>query len=111
MYQNLRTEHTQLVQGLYSDIVQAGDDKMFSPHPFTPDYAQLLCNNWRTRKDLYIISLSGPEIFSYGMLRGWDEGFEIPSLGIYIPKMHRGKGLGRKFMRFLHYVADARGAK
>jgi ribosomal protein S18 acetylase RimI-like enzyme len=43
------------------------------------------------------------------MLRGWDEGFSIPSLGIAIDPSARGLHLGRAFMHFLHFVAKRRG--
>ncbi len=47
----------------------------------------------------------------YGMLRGWDEGYEIPSLGIAILPGYQRKGLGRLLMTHLHEVARQRGAK
>ena len=43
-------------------------------------------------------------------MRGWDEGFDIPSLGIAIHPEARGRGLARPFMAFLHAAAKARGA-
>lgn len=46
------------------------------------------------------------EITGYGMLRGWDEGYDIPSLGIIIHPDQRGKGLGKAFMGFLHRLAE-----
>src|SRR6185503_6378785 len=42
---------------------------------------------------------------------GWDEGFEVPSLGIALHPQARGNGLGRRFMLFLHQEAQARGAR
>jgi ribosomal protein S18 acetylase RimI-like enzyme len=43
------------------------------------------------------------------MLRGWDEGFEIPSLGIAILPDARGTGLGTALMHYLHAEATRRG--
>jgi len=34
------------------------------------------------------------------MLRGWDEGFEIPSFGILIDHHYRGLGLGKQIAEF-----------
>jgi ribosomal protein S18 acetylase RimI-like enzyme len=44
------------------------------------------------------------------MLRGWDEGFEVPYLGIAIHPGERGQGYGRVLMEYLHAAARERGA-
>ena len=87
----------------------AGDERFFHPHPLTPEEAQR-----RARykgKDLYYIMTIGTHVLGYGMLRGWDEGFEVPSLGIAIQSEYRGRGLGKVFMCFLHAAAREAGAK
>ena len=45
------------------------------------------------------------------MLRGWDEGREIPSLGIVIDAAWQGRGCGRRMMDYLHQTARERGAR
>ena len=45
------------------------------------------------------------------MLRGWEEGHEIPSLGIVMDAAWRGRGYGRLLMEFLHATARRRGAR
>jgi ribosomal protein S18 acetylase RimI-like enzyme len=45
------------------------------------------------------------------MLRGWDEGYEVPSLGIALHPHAQGQGLAHLFMDFLHVAARRRGAK
>jgi ribosomal protein S18 acetylase RimI-like enzyme len=49
-------------------------------------------------------------MIAYGMLRGWDEGYDVPSLGIVVAPAFRGQGYGRSLMHFLHAAAKARGA-
>ena len=44
------------------------------------------------------------------MLRGWDEGYTIPSLGVAAASEYRGTGLGRLMMDYLHAVARLSGA-
>jgi ribosomal protein S18 acetylase RimI-like enzyme len=44
------------------------------------------------------------------MLRGWSEGFDIPSLGLFVHPQFRALGLGRAFMEFLHSEAKRKGA-
>jgi len=44
------------------------------------------------------------------MLRGWDEGYSTPSVGIAVRNGARRKGYGRLMMAHLHGAARARGA-
>ncbi len=90
-------------------IKQAGDEFFFHPHPLNAEYAKSLMGY--AGEDLYYILVSGNEILGYGMLRGWDEGYDVPSLGIVIHPSTRGRGLGKFFMDFLHTAASWKGAK
>jgi len=84
-------------------------DKLFHPHPLTDESA--LERASYKGKDFYAVLVDANQIVGYGMLRGWDEGFEIPSLGIAIhPDLHR-QGKGRLMMNYLHDAARQRGAK
>ena len=47
----------------------------------------------------------------YGMLRGLDEGYSIPSLGLCILKEFQGVGVGRMLLNHLLNESAARGAK
>ena len=87
---------------------RAGDDKTFHPHPLTDEEAKRLAQY--SGKDLYYVLVEGDKVLGYGMLRGWDEGYEVPSLGIVIHPSVRGMGLGKLFMHFLHAAARRRGA-
>jgi ribosomal protein S18 acetylase RimI-like enzyme len=82
--------------------------RYFHPHPFTPEKAKSLC--LYEGKDLYYVASDGTRILGYGMLRGWDEGYDIPSLGIVLHPEMRGIGLGKLFMHFLHAAAKLKGA-
>ena len=89
-------------------LTEAGDDQYFHPHPFTDEEAKRLAQY--SGKDLYYILVEGDKVLGYGMLRGWDEGYEVPGLGIVTHPSVRGMGLGKLFMRFLHAAARRRGA-
>jgi ribosomal protein S18 acetylase RimI-like enzyme len=93
----------------FAEIRANGDDQFFHPHPFTADEAQRRAAYQGA--DLYYVLLQGVRILGYGMLRGWDEGYAIPSLGILIAKEARGTGLGALMMRFLHAAARCQGAE
>lgn len=100
-------------EGSLGDLFEVlGDDtvsRFFHPHPFTREEAGKRCRH--EGGDLYYAISDGERFLGYGMLRGWDEGYEIPSLGIALHPEAQGKGLGRSFMHFLHAAARLRGAK
>jgi len=59
-------------------------------------------------KDNYFFAVAGEEIAGFGMLRGWDEGYSIPSLGLFVSPHHQGKGVGKAIMNHLTAVAIER---
>ncbi len=87
---------------------ELGAQPYFHPHPFTKDEAYKKCGY--VGKDLYYALVDSSCIIGYGMLRGWDEGYQVPSLGIVIHPKHQGKGLGKLLMSFLHAAAKQYGA-
>jgi ribosomal protein S18 acetylase RimI-like enzyme len=92
----------------FEDIVANKDNVYFHPHPLTYDTAKKIAAY--EGNDLYFLQIKDNEITGYGMLRGWDAGYSIPSLGIVIHPTFRNQGLGREFMEFLHNQAKAKGA-
>ena len=93
----------------FSLIKEQGDDLYFHPHPFTKEEAQQRANY--QGQDLYCLLVKDKRILAYGMLRGWDEGYQIPSLGICLHPEIRGLGFGKLFMQLLHAAAKRRGSK
>lgn len=87
---------------------EAGDDVFFFPHPLDKSESQKIADY--QGKDVYLVLIRGGLVLGYGMLRGWDEGYAIPSLGIAVHPSHRGAGLGELLMRHLHVEAWMRGA-
>lgn len=97
------------LEKFFRTIRRAGDENYFHPHPFDKITARAIAHH--SGKDLYYAVVSGTNILGYGMLRGWDEGYEVPSLGIIIhPEMRKMK-LGEMLMYFLHSAARFRGAR
>jgi ribosomal protein S18 acetylase RimI-like enzyme len=82
--------------------------RFFHPHPLTPAYAAELCASARARQDRYYIALFGQHLAAYGMLRGWDEGYAVPSWGGCVHPELRGAGLGHFLLE--HAVAECRAA-
>ena len=89
---------------LFDDI----DSTFFRPHPFTADEARRIAHD--TGKDVYALLYLDARPVVYGMLRGWDEGYATPSLGIATRTDSRRRGLGRRMMQYLHDLARDRGS-
>jgi ribosomal-protein-alanine N-acetyltransferase len=105
----LSAEWKQALIAFFCAITEVNDADFFHPHPFDAESIERILRN--TRSDLYYVLVDGTEVMGYGMLRGWDEGYEIPSLGIAIHPRVRSNGLGRAFMHFLGAAAKCRGAR
>ena len=101
--------HADALARFFEVLKTHGIDKAFHPHPFTAEEA--LERAHYAGKDLYFILLKGRDVMGYAMLRGWDEGYEVPSLGICVHPHEQRRGLGRMLMDFLHFAALRRGAK
>jgi ribosomal-protein-alanine N-acetyltransferase len=87
----------------------AGDaetTRFFHPHPFSREYAFQLCAKTATSQDRYYIAEYGRRVIAYMMLRGWDEGYAIPSFGVCSYPVLRDVGLGQALLA--HAVAESR---
>ena len=87
---------------------RAGERAWFAPHPFERAHLHRLAA--APRGNLYHLLVAEGSVLAYGLLRGWDEGFEVPSLGIAVDREWRGRGLGIMMMHFLHGAARLRRA-
>ena len=67
----------------------------FHPFPLTDERAEFI--TCAPHRDEYYAAFSREErIVGMAMLRGWDEGFEIPSLGVVVDIARQGRGIGRR---------------
>lgn len=101
-------KHASALANLFARLRDAGDEDFFHPHALTAEEAVARANY--SGRDFYCIMLQGDNVIGYGMLRGWDEGYAIPSLGIALDPSVRGRGYSRVLMNFLHDHARQRGA-
>lgn len=85
------------------------DKAFFHPHPLDPATIFALCGD--PQQDYYCGLFEGPKLVGYGMLRGWNEGFAVPSLGVAVGQTHRHLGCAQQLVNHLHDVARERGAK
>lgn len=102
-----------LVAGL-GDLLAAleasGEARAFHPHAFDRRTLESLCRPPAGPHDEYRVAVEDRRVVAYGMLRGWAEGYAVPSLGIAVHPAARGRGLARSTMAYLHDVARGRGA-
>jgi len=104
----LGSKHATSLAGLFAHLQQKDAEKFFHPHPLTADEATARSNY--SGRDFYCVMLEDDVVVGYGMLRGWDEGYAIPSLGIALDPSVRGRGYSRLLMNFLHDAARTRSA-
>jgi len=90
------------------EVLFAGlDTTWFRPHDLGPAGARAVADH--TGRDVYLIGVLDRVPVAYGMLRGWDEGYRIPALGIAVRDGYRDRGLGRQMMQALHDAVRERG--
>ena len=99
----------ELLSSIFESIRSDPICDRFRPHPLTAEYATDLCRC--IGSDVYILATHEGEAAAYGMLRGWDAGFEVPSLGICVLEGFRGRGLSRAVVEHLHERARLKGAR
>jgi len=95
-------------EAILAEIFADIDETFFRPHPFTRDEAGRIAG--QAGRDAYALLVEDGRPVAYGMLRGWDEGYAVPSLGIAVRTSAQGRGLGRLMMAHLHAEAGRRGA-
>ena len=102
----LAPDHADALAAFFAALVAQGGDQFFRPHQFSADEARRIAEY--PGKDLYCAALDGGRVLAYGLLRGWDQGHDVPSLGIAVHPEARGTGLARSFMIYLHAAARQR---
>ena len=78
----------------------------FHPHPLTPEHARRLAEEAPARRDRYFLARWRGSVVGYSMLRGWDEGFAVPSFGCCVHPELRDAGIGKALIAAA--IAEAR---
>src|SRR6266487_2070452 len=93
----LTPDWTKGLTRFFRALEENGDTSLFSPHPATEEAIGMLAR--RTGRDLYCLLVEGEKVLGYGLLRGWDQGYEIPSLGIAMHASASRRGATRVRLR------------
>ena len=80
----------------------------FDPFPLTRETARDLCAYGG--RDGYFVAVQDSRIVGLSMLRGLDEGWEVPSFGIVVDRECHGRGVGRCLTDYTIERARADGA-
>jgi ribosomal-protein-alanine N-acetyltransferase len=70
----------------------------FNPFPLNEKSASFICKSGK--QDCYYVTISDGQVVGFCMLRGWDEGFSIPSFGILVDQHWQNRGIGREMTEF-----------
>jgi ribosomal-protein-alanine N-acetyltransferase len=108
LFRRVSPELESEIAQFYERLAAEGVDRTFHPHSF--DAAEARRRATYAGLDEYHVALHDGVIVAYGMLRGWDEGYVVPSLGIAVDTQWQRRGIGRQMLLFLHEIARARGA-
>ncbi len=84
--------------------------RFFHPHPLTEEYATELCARVESVADRSYIATQNGEVVGYSMLRGWDEGYPVPSFGACVHPDRRNDGLGKRLLAHAIEQSQIRGA-
>lgn len=74
--------------------------ELFHPHPLTREFAAELCGKLVAIKDRYFALFVGDRVAGYAMLRGWDEGYKVPSFGVCVHPALQNAGVGHLLTTF-----------
>lgn len=97
------------IADMLDELRANGDERWFHPFPLDAGSARSIVS--ANGRDRYLIAVEGSSVLALGMLRGWDEGYDTPSLGIAVSPRTQGRGLGRVLMLHLHEEARRAGSR
>lgn len=81
----------------------------FNPFKLDEYTANWIANQYH--KDHYFLAYDNNTPVGFSMLRGWDEGFDIPSFGMFIDINKHGMGLGKQLLQLTLEKAKNLGCK
>jgi GNAT superfamily N-acetyltransferase len=80
----------------------------FDPFELTAERARSIASA-RSKDLFYLARLAGDAVVALSMLRGFDEGFAIPSFGLLVDHEHQDRGIGRQLTVWTLEAARAQG--
>jgi ribosomal protein S18 acetylase RimI-like enzyme len=100
----LRPEDETALAELFSRNALPEVVRHFHPFPLDAESARALSRG--RRRDRFYVACRGPRIVGLSMLRGWDEGHDVPRFGVLVDRDQRGCGIGSRLLD--HAIEQAR---
>jgi RimJ/RimL family protein N-acetyltransferase len=83
--------------------------RFFTAFAFDADeIARMLAGRGR---DVYMGLLIAGELAACFMIRGWNEGYDVPAFGSFVAEKYRGRGLMQLTVEMMKVISRLRGAK
>jgi ribosomal protein S18 acetylase RimI-like enzyme len=93
---NIQPEDLETLSDFFAGNNVPGITDSFTPFPLTPETAEWIA--CQPHRDRFYLAFDGNTPVGFSMLRGWDEGYSIPSFGIFIDHRQHGHGFGRELL-------------
>jgi ribosomal protein S18 acetylase RimI-like enzyme len=86
-------DHTRPLEALFERNAVPEIATAFDPFQLTAERARQIATE--SRRDAYYVAVEAEQLVGMSMLRGFDEGYETPSFGIFVDRRSHGRGVGR----------------
>ncbi|HEY3759870.1 MAG TPA: GNAT family N-acetyltransferase [Solirubrobacteraceae bacterium] len=106
-FEQIGPEHIEELTTLFERNRMSAVTEMFDPFPL--DAAQARKIALHGGEDAFYLARSDKLAVGFSMLRGFDEGYAIPSFGIFVDRESQGWGVGRKLTAWTIEQARAGG--
>ena len=102
--QRIEAGHYEMLVRFFSENDVAEVVRRFNPFPLNRETAyRIACTDCLDR---YYVTLYENKIVGLCMLRGWDEGYSIPSFGVLVDRHFHNHGVGREMT--VYAIEEAR---
>jgi ribosomal protein S18 acetylase RimI-like enzyme len=103
----VRAVHADLLVELFERNSKPEVTSSFDPFPLTGQEARRIA--LQSHQDEFYVATSAGRLVGFSMLRGFDEGYVIPSFGIFVDHEAHGQGVGRALTAWTIEAARRRG--
>jgi ribosomal protein S18 acetylase RimI-like enzyme len=101
LVKNVNSEYESKLKSFFEIIKKSKLNRFFHPHSFNYQAVKKIINiSESNKKDLYYLVLDQEDqIRGYFMLRGFDEGYKVPSFGEVVHPNFQNRGLGTEILK------------
>ena len=104
VFRKIKPEHYEMLSSFLEENNLPVVVRTFNPFPMTEETARKIA--LAPRRDHYYGAFLAARIVGLSMLRGWNEGYSVPSFGIIVDHSFHNRGIGARMTEFT--VEEAR---